>query len=102
MYLLVESKDSATHEIITCNLTRGITQCTGDESSNQWELIGIDENDSKIHIATFSTEYHAYAGLRQLLDVITRGDQEWDVVAFKNQMESLESQDSQEDFNNPF
>lgn len=92
MYLLVESKGSETHEIIICDFIRGITRRIDDESSEQWELIGIQMDDSEIHIATFNTEYQAYSGLRQLLDVITREDSEWDVVAFKHQMESLESQ----------
>ena len=93
MYMLVESKGSSTHEIIICDLVRGITRPVGDESSDQWELIGIDVDDTEIHIATFSTEDQAYQGLRQLFDVITRRDEEWDVVAFKQQMKSLESQE---------
>ena len=94
MYMLVESKDASALEIIICDLVRGITRRIDDESSEQWELIGIDKGDSEIYIATFSTEDQAYQGLRQLFDVITREDGEWDVVAFKQQMKSLESQEA--------
>ena len=100
MYMLVESKEASTHEIIFCELVRGITKRIGNESSGQWELIGIDKDDSEIYIATFSTEDQAYQGLRQLFDVITRGDHEWDVVAFKKQIEYLE--EVQQDPDTPF
>lgn len=85
MYLLIEGKEPTTHEMIYFKIGRAVTK----RSDGQWELIGIaQQDDTEISIAKFSTQDHAYKALRQLFNVITRGDVEWDVVEFKQYLES--------------
>ena len=94
MYMLVEGKESSTYEMIYCELEKAITRCIDEKSLRRWELIGIDEDNSEIHIATFSEESHAYQALRQLFEIITRGDQKWDVIQFKAYLESAETSET--------
>ena len=61
--------------MIYCELERAITRCIDEKSDQRWELIGIEEGNLEIHIATFSEKSHAYQALRQLFEIITRGDQ---------------------------
>ena len=93
MYMLIEGKEPSTHEMIQCQIKRALTRHISDDSSSGlWELIGIEEDNKEIRIATFTAENHAYKALRQLFDVVAREDNQWDVVEFKQYLESPKEQ----------
>lgn len=90
MYLLIEGDQPKTHKVIYCPLHSAETKHIKEDNSEYWKLIGITEKDDDICIAKFATEDHAYKALSQLFNHITNDAEQWDVVEYKQYLESDE------------